>query len=180
MSRRYFDRPWDEERRYLEEERRRRQQEEDWDRTNRKQSRDVVHDTPRTFGENYGSAVGGTSGLGGVFTTATYGSGAEYYSITGMYDNPLLQKKSKSHRGKAPKGYMRTDDRIRDEVCEQLTRHPLIDASRMEVHVEKGEVTFTGEILDRRMKFLAEDIAEHVSGVKEIHNRLRLVKEEAA
>src|SRR5262249_49896833 len=109
-----------------------------------------------------------------VFSSATYGSGAEFYSVTGMYENPLLEKHHGSHRGKGPKGYKRPDDRIHDEVCERLTRHALIDASLMDVQVENGEVTVTGEVLDRRMKHMTEDVIDEVSGVREIHNKLRV------
>jgi osmotically-inducible protein OsmY len=107
-------------------------------------------------------------------------SGAEFYSVTGMYENPLLDKTRKSHRGKGPKGYQRADVRIHDEVCELLTRHPAMDASLMDVQVEKGVVTLTGEVSDRRMKYLAEDIVDEVSGVKEIHNKLRVFRDRIA
>src|SRR5256885_12324263 len=85
-------------------------------------------------------------GEGGVFSSGTYGSGAEFYSVTGMYDNPLLQKKDRGpHHGKGPKAYKRSDERIHDEICERLTQHPLVDASLMDVAVEDGEVTMNGE-----------------------------------
>ena len=48
------------------------------------------------------------------------------------------------------------------------TRHPLIGASLMDVHVENGEVTITGEVLDRRMKHMTEDVIDDVTGVKEV------------
>ena len=117
---------------------------------------------------------------GGVFTSASYGGGAEYYSVTGMYENPLLETWRKSHKGKGPKGYKRPDESIHDEVCERLTRHPLVDATLMYVEVEGGEVTLTGEVLDRRMKHMAEDIVDEVSGVREIHNKLRVSRDRAA
>jgi len=123
--------------------------------------------------ESYGS-VGGTPYQGGVFTTASYGSGAEYYDITGMNPNPLLEREHGPHRGKGPKTYVRSDERIRDEVCERLTHHPLIDATLLDVHVQDGEVSLTGEVLDRRMKHMVEDVVDEVHGVKEIHNQLRV------
>jgi osmotically-inducible protein OsmY len=85
-----------------------------------------------------------------------------------------------SHHGKGPKRYTRSDERIHEEICERLTRHPLIDASLMEVHVEKGEATLTGEVLDRRMKHMAEDVVDEVHGVKEIHNQLKVVRDRVA
>jgi hypothetical protein len=59
-------------------------------------------------------------------------------------------------------------------VNEELTRHPEIDASDIEVRVENTEVTLTGTVEDRHTKRLAEDLAERVSGVTEVHNQIRV------
>ena len=146
----------------------------EWDRRHFERSMDMVRDNQRDPDESSRFEVG----AGGVFSAATRGSGAEYYDITGENPNPLLEKKH--HRVKGPKGDRRSDDRIHDEIFDRLTQHPLIDASMMEVTVVKGEVTLTGEVLDRRMKNIAEDVADSVSGVKDIHNRLRISREDAA
>jgi len=150
----------------------------DWDREHWERWMDTVRSNQRDP-DNYGT-VAGTPYEGGVFSSGMYGSGAEYYSITGMYENPLLEKPHGSHKGKGPKGYKRTDDRIHDEVCERLTRNPLIDASLMDVQVEKGVVTMSGEVFDRRMKYMAEEVVDDVTGVKEIHNKLRVSRDRAA
>ncbi|MFL5330742.1 MAG: BON domain-containing protein [Gemmataceae bacterium] len=76
--------------------------------------------------------------------------------------------------GKGPKGYQRADDRICEDVCERLTQHGDIDASDIEVRVDKGEVTLTGMVDDRRIKRMVEDIADDVSGVVEVHNQIRI------
>ena len=153
----------------------------DWDREHWERNMQTVRDNQRDPDEGYES-MGGTPYEGGVFSTGSYGSGAEFYSVTGMYDNPAMRERSKhiSHRGKGPKNYVRPDDRIHDEVCDRLTRHPLIDASMMDVVVESGEVTLTGEVLDRRMKHLAEDVVDEVAGVKDIHNHLRVSRDRVA
>ena len=77
------------------------------------------------------------------------------------------------HFGRGPKGYRRSDERIREDVNEELTRHPDIDATEIEVLVENGEVTLVGAVEERRDKRLAEDIVERISGVNEVHNQLR-------
>lgn len=77
-------------------------------------------------------------------------------------------------RGKGPKNWSRSDTRIHDEVCERLALNPEIDASEIEVNVKDGEVTLSGGIEDRRLRWLAEDIAGDVLGVHDVHNRLRL------
>jgi hypothetical protein len=76
--------------------------------------------------------------------------------------------------GRGPKGYQRSDDRIREDVNEELTRNPEIDATEIEVKVENGEVTLTGVVDARQTKRLAEDLAERCSGVHEVHNQLRV------
>jgi osmotically-inducible protein OsmY len=43
----------------------------------------------------------------------------------------------------------------------------------MDVRVESGEVTLEGTVDDRWEKRLAEDVAEAVPGVRDVHNRLR-------
>jgi osmotically-inducible protein OsmY len=78
--------------------------------------------------------------------------------------------------GRGPKGYTRTDDRIREEVCERLSRDDDVDASEIEVSVQNGEVTLTGMVQTRSMKHQAEDLAEDVSGVNDVHNQLRVMK----
>jgi osmotically-inducible protein OsmY len=73
-----------------------------------------------------------------------------------------------------PKGYVRSDERIREEVCEMLTRHSSIDASNIECMVKDGELTLSGSVPERRMRYLAEEAAEHSHGVKEIYNLLKV------
>ena len=82
--------------------------------------------------------------------------------------------------GRGPKGYKRSDDRIKEDVNEELTRHPDLDASDIEVKVENGEVTLSGTVDARQAKRLAEDLAENCSGVHEVHNHLRVRHGESA
>ena len=76
--------------------------------------------------------------------------------------------------GRGPKGYQRSDDRIREDVCDRLADDPHIDASDIEIAVSNGEVTLTGFVRDRHDKRHAEDVTEHVSGVREVNNSLRV------
>jgi hypothetical protein len=78
------------------------------------------------------------------------------------------------HRGRGPRGYRRTDERIHEEVCDRLEAHGEVDASHVEVKVENGEVTLTGTVTDRRTKRLAESVADGVRGVVDVHNQIRL------
>lgn len=79
--------------------------------------------------------------------------------------------------GVGPRGYKRTDDRVMEEVCEMLMRDSYVNASNIEVNVKDGEVTLSGTVPERKMKFRAEDRIQNCFGVREIHNRLRVVKD---
>jgi hypothetical protein len=79
-----------------------------------------------------------------------------------------------NHRGRGPKGYVRSDERIREEVCERLTHDPYVDASDIEIAVSNREVTLSGLVDSREAKRRAEDCAEHVSGVSHVQNNLRV------
>lgn len=78
------------------------------------------------------------------------------------------------HVGKGPSGYTRSDERIREDVCDRLTDDPYVDATNIEVAVQGGEVTLSGVVERRDEKRRAEDVVERVSGVREVSNRLRI------
>lgn len=78
------------------------------------------------------------------------------------------------HRGIGPSSYVRTDERIREDVCERLTDHPEVDARHLDVAVENGVVLLQGTVSDRVMKYDAEDCSWYVSGVKDVDNRIRV------
>jgi osmotically-inducible protein OsmY len=78
------------------------------------------------------------------------------------------------HRGRGPKNYQRSDERIREEIIDRLTDDPDVDASEIEVEVKSGEITLMGMVDERNSKRRAEDIAESVSGVTQVENRLKV------
>tara|TARA_R110002050_G_scaffold213841_2_gene350155 strand:- start:68515 stop:69183 length:669 start_codon:yes stop_codon:yes gene_type:complete len=78
------------------------------------------------------------------------------------------------HRGKGPKGYKRSDERIREDVCDRLADDDHLDATHISVAVNNGEVTLEGSIGSRRDKRRAEDCAESISGVSHCQNNLRV------
>lgn len=85
-------------------------------------------------------------------------------------------KEQTDFTGYGPKGYERSDDRVYEEVCEALMRNPEVDASYIGVNVSKGVVSLSGRVLNRRMKKLAELIAEDQPGVKTVKNELVAMK----
>ena len=78
--------------------------------------------------------------------------------------------------GRGPKNYKRSDDRIRDEICDRMTEDPALDASEIEVDVIDGEVTLSGSVMSRDQKRRAEDVAERISGVRDVTNQLRITR----
>lgn len=80
------------------------------------------------------------------------------------------------HAGRGPRGYQRSDERIKEDICERMSQHGQLDASDIEVRVVNAEVTIEGSVNDRQAKRLAEDIAEAVIGVREVHNQVRVTQ----
>ncbi len=78
------------------------------------------------------------------------------------------------HRGKGPKSYVRSDERIREDVSDRLRDDDHIDASDIEVTVSQSEVVLSGTVDSRFAKRHAEDLAESVAGVRNVENRIRV------
>jgi hypothetical protein len=76
--------------------------------------------------------------------------------------------------GRGPRGYNRSDGRIEEDINERLTQHGTIDATDVEVSVQNAEVTLRGTVDSRQAKRLAEDIADSVSGVKDVVNQIKI------
>jgi osmotically-inducible protein OsmY len=78
------------------------------------------------------------------------------------------------HYGKGPRGYTRSDDRIREDVHDRLTDDWMLDATNITVTVSGGEITLDGTVNSREDKRRAEDLTENVSGVRHVQNNLRV------
>jgi len=76
--------------------------------------------------------------------------------------------------GRGPKGYQRSDDRIKEEICECLTQHGQIDASDVDVKVQNGEAILTGTVDSRSTKRMIDDALDGISGLKDIQNNVRI------
>ena len=79
--------------------------------------------------------------------------------------------------GMGPSNYQRSDKRIREDVCELLSRHGRIDASEIEIDVQDGEVTLKGTVPNRDMKRMAEDTVELITGIKDIQNEIKVIRQ---
>lgn len=82
-------------------------------------------------------------------------------------------------RGRGPKGYQRSDERLTEAVSEAFYENDNVDASEISVKVKDGEVTLDGSVESREMKRMAEDLAESITGVKEVINHLRVHKRQS-
>ena len=78
------------------------------------------------------------------------------------------------NKGKGPKGYVRSDEKIQDEINDKLYHDSYVDASEIEVSVNAGEVTLTGTVNDKSTKRRAEDLAEEITGVSDVTNNLKV------
>jgi Flp pilus assembly secretin CpaC len=58
-----------------------------------------------------------------------------------------------------------------------MTDDPMLDASEITVQVSNGEVMLSGTVPSREQKRRAEDVAERISGVKDVTNQLRISRE---
>jgi len=84
------------------------------------------------------------------------------------------------HFGKGPKGYKRSDARIHEDVCDAIAQQGHIDATSVEVKVVSGIVTLRGTVHERHDKRGLEQLVEHVRGVEDVHNEVRLARSGAA
>ena len=133
-----------------------------------------------------GGSYGGASDYGAQRYGGGYGRGGEAFGDPNEYVRSAADGEGEpgmfgfrhghagEHRGRGPKNYTRSDDRIREDVNDRLSDDSWLDASEIEVQVSSCEVTLTGTVNSREDKRRAEDLAEHVSGVKHVQNNLRV------
>lgn len=81
------------------------------------------------------------------------------------------------YMGRGPRGYRRPDERILEDVCDRLTVDPRIDATDIDVRVAEGLVTLAGYVRSRDEKWWAEEVAEGVTGVRDLTNEIRVAPE---
>jgi hypothetical protein len=117
-------------------------------------------------GRGYGRSM---SGLQGSYEMPRDDQGRFTSMRSGGY-RPAMGR----HTGRGPKNYQRSDERIREDVCDRLEQDGDIDASEMEIKVQNGLVTLSGSVESREEKHMAEQLAEECSGVKDVQNQLKV------
>jgi len=68
----------------------------------------------------------------------------------------------------------RPDAQLAQELQEILTKDPELDSNEIEVEVEGGAVTLRGVVDSSDARLLAEELVESVTGVREVHNNLKV------
>ncbi len=141
-----------------------------------------MHDYDRGYGRGPGG--GGYEERSGTGTREQQERGPQGYGgegrsgyrqhQTGLGGAQGLEMPRGPHRGKGPKGFEMSDDRVKERVCEALHEDHDVDASDIEVSVSKGEVTLMGTVEDRMTKRMAEDCVLQCAGVRDVHNQLRV------
>lgn len=130
----------------------------------------------------YGSSGYGSSGYGGMSGRSSQGQRGFWDrasdEVSSWFGDEQAQhrREQDEHRGRGPKGYTRSDERIREDVNDRFTDDGWLDASEITVQVSNAEVTLTGQVNSREDKRRAEDIAEAISGVKHVQNNLRVTE----
>lgn len=149
------------------------------------------YETARGYGrdERTGYQTGSNPSLPQGYSSGSYGQGYGGYGGYGPRQQATQDDAQRGsqvhrgpgpHRGRGPAGYHRSDERIREAVCESLTEDDQIDASHIEVSVRNGEVMLSGVVEDRRSKRNAEDCVYAVSGVRDVQNLLRVKDDDRA
>ena len=121
---------------------------------------------------NYGNP--GNYGNQRGYTNRDFDSNRTQENRYGSDWDTTRSRQNDMHRGVGPKGYQRSDERIKDDVNDRLTDDGMLNASEIEVEVKAGEVVLSGSVDNRNDKRRAEDVAEAVSGVRNVENRLRV------
>lgn len=132
----------------------------------------------------YGAGAG--QGYGADYRSHGYASGRSESDGRGFWDRAsdevaswfgdedAARRREQDHRGRGPKGYVRSDERIRDDANDRLTEDWRVDASNVTVTVKDGEITLDGTVGSREEKRRAEDVVDGISGLKHVQNNLRV------
>jgi hypothetical protein len=133
------------------------------------------------FGSGYGARQPGRFQMEDDGPTGEgYGAGYGRSSagMSGPYSGESGQRQS-GFRGMGPRGYKRSDERLAEDINEQLTDDAHIDASDVSVDVKDGVVTLSGQVSERRAKHHIEDLVERCHGVQDIRNQISVKRKQA-
>jgi hypothetical protein len=139
---------------------------------------------PRYFGTGSQGYGGGPSFTGGAYGMADERLDEPYYEEgrgyrgESRYSGGIERSQGRSMRRypRGPKGYQRSDERLREDISERLMHSDTIDSSDVTVNVMGGKVVLEGTVPDRYTKHAIEDLADAAPGVQDIENRIRVAR----
>ena len=85
-----------------------------------------------------------------------------------------LRRKAEGRTSRGPRSYTRSDERIREDICERLFGVTGADASDVTVEARRGEVTLTGTVPEPEDRHRIVRIAAAALGVTGVHDQLRV------
>jgi osmotically-inducible protein OsmY len=131
-------------------------------------------DTPR-HGDWQRHSTGASSGARGQ---EGFGNPGENTWGEEQFRAERSEEQGRRQVNSGPRARRRSDESLREEIREILTADPELEATDVEVEVEGGAVTLRGAVVDSDARLLAEELVESLAGVREVHNRLRVEREE--
>jgi osmotically-inducible protein OsmY len=129
-------------------------------------------DDAPSYGDWSRHSTGGTSGA----------RGQEGFSFPGEHtwgEAESRRERREEQRGSTDRRVAqrrRPDDALARELQEILTKDPELDSTEIEVTVEGGAVTLRGTVDSTDARLLAEELVESVTGVREVHNNLKVTR----
>lgn len=112
-------------------------------------------------------------GYGGFGGSAGY-SGAGAGGVVGGYAGGGFNEPSTEPWQPPPATHR--DDPIHDDVRLRLEQADSVNPSEIQISVEAGVVTLSGQVATREMRTAAVEVAERVPGVHRVKNELRVEK----
>jgi hypothetical protein len=101
-----------------------------------------------------------------------YGQG--YSQGYGRYPVERSRQYARNPYPQGPRGYQRSDERMKEDISERLMASHYIDCSDVSVDVRGGKVVLEGSVPARNMKHAIEDLVDACPGVQDIDNRVRV------
>ena len=134
---------------------------------------------PRYLGTGYPGRggpgfTGGYYGFGHGSLEPDWRAGRRYPVGEEESPGPDWRRRSAPRYPPGPKGYQRSDERLREDISERLLEARYIDSSEVTVEVTGAKVVLEGSVPERRMKHAIEDLVDACPGVLDIENRIRV------
>lgn len=85
-----------------------------------------------------------------------------------------IHVQKESFKGRGPRNYRPSDDRIGERLCEVLTDHPDVDASDLTLEVECGIVKLQGSLRDEVMRDRVLAAIQNTHGVVGVVDQVQI------